>query len=76
MDMGKDPSERGKHQALAVFIEDHGLKDTSIVQQTQESNYTRSGRRFGLLALNVCTVDCFNILVWNDAVFGDLPWDL
>ena len=52
------------------------LKDTSIVQRTQESNPTGSARILRLLALNIFTVDCSYILGWNDAVFGSLPRDL
>ena len=63
MNMGKDPSEWGRHQALAVFIEDHGLIDTSIAQRTQESNSIGSGRRYGLLACNVCILHCFHVRV-------------
>ena len=76
MDTGKDPSERGKHQALAVFIEDHDLKDNHIVQGTQGSNSFGFGRRYGLQAFNVCTAQYFHILGWDDTFFGSLPWKL
>ena len=76
MDTGKDPSKRGRHQALAVFIQDHGLKGTSIVQRTQERNSFGCSSRHGWIAFNACTVNCFHILGWNDAFFDTLPWDL
>ena len=76
MDAGKNPIVRGRHQALAVLIEEHGLKGTSIVQRAQESNSIGSGTRYGLLAFNVCTVHRFLVLEWNDVVFESFAWDL
>ena len=69
MDTGKDVNERGRHQALAVLVADHGLKDTSIIQRTQESNTTGSCRRYRFLVFNVCAVHYFPILGWNDVSY-------
>ena len=60
MDTGKDPSERGRHQALAGFIEDHDMKDTSIFQRPQERKSIGTGRRYALLAFHACTEYCFS----------------
>ena len=74
MYLGNDFREQSRHLTLVVLIEDHDFRDTSIMR-SQESNSFGSGGRYGVLAFNVCIVDCVYTFRKNDAVINSLPWD-